>query len=220
MSTWLGNSDNRLLTGASSNSSLPGDIIRPVMEYAHKEIYAAENKWKPGDWLQEPEGIQKINGELFPSWYNKDKAQKQDKRTFDKVSKKLATDCTPAAARVEVGVTVLTDPITEKKKIVAWDGYDASGEDDVHSCNDAKPSVTLTPRNNGRRLTVSYTTGKFSLQNVRVTVNGTEIANFGASSSGSRTIANTADYGDNFTATATVQDEGYYSSQTTVRWSD
>src|SRR5690606_9410804 len=69
MGVWLGNPDTRVLT--NGNSSIPAKIIGQVMEFAHKEIYANENKWHPDMWYDEPEGLQHINGELFPSWYNK-----------------------------------------------------------------------------------------------------------------------------------------------------
>jgi membrane peptidoglycan carboxypeptidase len=93
MGVWLGNPDTKPLS--NGNSSIPGPIINSVMAYAHEEIYAKQGKWKQGDWYTMPTGIQKIGSELYPSWYNKDKAQQRSKMTFDKVSKNNITAMTP-----------------------------------------------------------------------------------------------------------------------------
>jgi membrane peptidoglycan carboxypeptidase len=210
MATWLGNNDTRLLQ--RSDSSIPGLIIQPVMEYAHKTIYAKDGRWKSGDWFKRPEGIQVIGGELYPSWYSKSQSQSTEKLTFDRVSKKLATDCTPDAAKIEISVTKIIDPITKKETFFASDGYDAKNDDDVHKCSDAKPTVSLDVSSDGERIFVNYTAGKFKLENVIVTVNGVEVANLSPDNSGSKTIFSGKSATDSFTVSATVRDEGYYTS--------
>lgn len=209
MATWLGNNDTRLLL--QSDSSLPGLIIQPVMEYAHKTIYAKEGKWKDGDWFKRPDGIQTIGGELYPSWYNKSQSQSNEKIVFDKVSKRKATDCTPEGAKIEISVTGITDPVTKKKSYFASGGYDATKEDNVHKCSDAKPSVSLEISSDGEEITVSYTEGKFDLTTVTVSVNGTQIASISPSGSGSKTIESGMDGSSEFSVSASISDDGYYS---------
>ncbi len=217
MATWLGNNDTRLLK--QSDSSVPALIIQPVLEYAHKEVYQKEGLWKPGDWFKRPDGIQTINGQLYPSWYNKSQSQSTEKLTFDRVSKKKATDCTPAAAKIEVAVTSVVDPITKKKNYFANDGYDARASDDVHKCSDAKPSVSVTVSGNGKKIDVTYTEGKFNLTSVSITVNGKQLANLSPGGSGSKTIDSNEDGSSAFTVSATVTDDGYYSSGATEKYS-
>ena len=217
MATWLGNNDTRLLI--QSDSSVPGLIIQPVLEYAHKEVYAKDGRWKSGDWFEQPEGIQRINGELYPSWYDKSQAQSTKKMTFDRVSKKLATDCTPDAARIEISVITMKDPVSDRNTFIATDGYDASEDDDVHQCSDARPAVNVSVIGDGEEVIVNYTQGKFSLQNVVVTVNGRSVANLSPSSSGSRTVSTGLDGSDSFTVEARVTDEGYYTDTSSDRWS-
>lgn len=217
MATWLGNNDTRLLL--QSDSSLPGLIIQPVMEFAHKSIYAKSGKWKSGDWFKRPEGIQVINGELYPSWYNKSQSQSSEKIVFDRVSKKRATDCTPEGAKIEISVTSITDPITKKQTYFASDGYDAKNEDDVHKCSDAQPSVSLEVSKNGEEITVTYIKGKFSLETITVSVNGIEIASVSPNGSGSKTVESGMDGTTEFSLSATVTDAGYYSDTASDQYS-
>lgn len=208
MAAWLGNPDTRVLK--DGNSSLPAQIIGDVMEYAHKDIYAKDGRWKSGDWFKQPNGIQRINGELYPSYYNKNQSQSRVKMTFDRVSRKRATDCTPAAAKIEINVAVYTDPISKKKINMSTDGYDPSGTDDVHKCGDAQPSIAVSIQ--GGQINLSYVKGKFNLKNVSVKVDGRAVSDFAVGSSGSRAIDIPGGIEAPFTVTATVTDEGYYSS--------
>lgn len=209
MGVWLGNPDTTPLK--NGNSSLPGVIVNSVMTYAHQEVYKSEGKWKEGDWYTKPVGVQTINKELYPSWYNKNKAQQFNKMIFDKVSKKKATNCTPAAARIEQNVIKTSDPNTKKDVFVASDGYDATKEDDVHQCGDATPSVSVSiiggPGNYTIRATVGA--GRGSLTNISISVNGTSISEQAITGPGSYEAPYTGS-GPNFTASATATDDLYY----------
>ncbi len=184
---WLGNPDTSPLK--NGNSSIPGPIVNSVMTFAHQEIYAKEGKWKEGDWYTQPDGIQKIGRELYPSWYNKAKANQRAKMVFDKVSKKKATDCTPQGARIEIDVIKSTDASNRRELFIASDGYDATKDDDAHKCDDAKPavsgiSVTGAP-GGARKITVNATQGKAALTNIEITVNGSNVLSQTISSGGS-----------------------------------
>jgi hypothetical protein len=192
------------------------------MEYAHKNVYGPEGKWKAGDWYTQPAGIKRINNEVYPAWYD----QKQsigENMVFDRVSKKKATDCTPEAAKISVVVTKVTDPTNQKVSYVANDGYDASADDDAHKCDDAKPevgSITVTSAGGNKyKISVSVVAGKFTLTNINVDVNGKTIATLPATSSG--TYSTTYEFTDNSTQTiaATATDDGYYTSSSSITYS-
>lgn len=218
MGVWLGNNDPQPLK--NGNSSLPGTIINEVMTYAHEQVYQKENKWKPGDWYTMPNGVQKINGELYPSWYNKKDAQQQLKMTFDKVSQKLATSCTPDGAKTDQDVFKTVDPNTKKTVYIAPTGFDATSNDDKHSCDDAKPtipSVTIT-KSSGSTYIISATliAGKGNLTNVMFSVNGTTINQQDITGAGSYTATYTPTGSDPFTVTVTATDDLDYSVTSTA----
>jgi len=141
MGVWLGNPDTTILKNGTS--SLGSPVIAKVMEYAHKEVYAAEGAWKSGDWYTQPAGIQRVGKEAYPSWWSKTQGQTNFKLTFDKVSKKKATDCTPEGARLVADVLKSTDPVTKKDSFAnVPDGYVATEDDDRHQCSDSAPTIT------------------------------------------------------------------------------
>ena len=216
MAVWLGNSDASILTHGTS--SLPGSIIAKVMEYAHKDIYAAEGLWKSGDWYTQPAGIQNVNNELYPAWWNKTQGQTTTKLNFDRVSKKKATQYTPPGAIIELDVIKMVDPVTKKDVFIAPDGYDGSQDDDVHKATDVVPipavsiDVIATTNPNTYTITASVVQGTFPLTNVQIMVGGVVIATIPANGT------NTYKYNGTLTATdkaskavsVTATDSGYY----------
>ncbi|OYX54080.1 hypothetical protein B7Y92_00210 [Candidatus Saccharibacteria bacterium 32-50-13] len=208
MGLWLGNSDTSTIR--TSNSVLGGRVVSNVLSYAYKDIYAAEGKWKAGDWFGRPEGIQQQGRELYPSWWNKNQGQTKQKLTFDRVSKFKATDCTPAAAKIEIEVLRSIDPVTKREVFIAPDGYDASKDDDKHGCDDPKPSASINEYSSSGGGTVSFTAGqgKFALQSIEVLVDGKSIA----SVSGSASSAVVGSLSSGTKITIVVTDEGYYST--------
>lgn len=207
MSVWLGNPDNTVLTNGRSN--IPAEILKDVFEYAHTQIYAPEGKWTPNQWFDQPQGIQRIGGELYPSYYNKSAAQSNAKLMFDRVSKKKATSCTPEGAKIEIGVTKIKDPITKKDVFIAPDGYNPNADDDAHSCGDAKPSVG-TISVSGNKASISLQQGKFPLQTVEVGVDGASILSQQVSGSG--TVTAPLGGRKSGTITVTLTDHGYYTA--------
>jgi penicillin-binding protein 1A len=216
MGVWLGNPDTRVLT--NGNSSIPAKIIGQVMEYAHKDVYASEGKWSPangGNWFTRPSNIQVIAGELYPSWYNKSKSQAGTKMTFDKVSKKKATDCTPDGARIEITVQKFTDPISKKDTYTTTDGYDATADDNIHNCSDTKPTIgniTVSTKKGGGPIEVDVAAGKNPLQTVEIKVGSTVIASLPASASGTYKTTYTPTATGSQTVTVTVTDSVFYTA--------
>ena len=214
MGLWLGNSDTSIIGSVDSAFGMP--VIRSVMQYAHHEIYAKDNRWNTNTWYSKPSGIQQVGGELYPSWWHKNQGQSNTKLTFDRVSKKKATDCTPEAAKEEFDVMKSIDPITKAEVFTAPDGYDASKDDDVHSCDDQKPSLSniSVHKVNGDnyQITVSVSGGKFSLATINFTVNGTIVKSSDISSGGQQTATATITKDGVNSVSVSVRDSGYYTS--------
>ncbi len=220
MGVWLGNQDSTPLS--NGNSTMPGAILDPVMRYIHQDIYQPAGKWKPGDWITRPSGIQVINGELYPSWYNKDQGKTNAKLTFDKVSKFKATSCTPDAAKQDVDVQQFTDPITKQPSYIAPDGYDATKDDNVHQCSDAKPhvgTINVTPNGDGSyKISVSVVQGTNPLQQLQVQVGSTIVNNTAISSNGTYDTTYTFTATGPQTITATLTDSVFYTDVGTLSY--
>ena len=210
MAVWLGNSDTTVLR--NGNSLLPGSIIAKVMSYAHTEVYAKEGKWTSGDWISQPNGMQRVGNELYPSWWNKDQGQTNAKLKFDTISKKKATVCTPEAAIIELDVKKYIDPITKKDAYISPDGYDATQDDDTHKCEDIKPTVSLTVSPGTDPGTYVFTAtvakGTFNIKSVTLQSGSTTLATFATGTP--FTFTGSLPTGAS-SATATVIDEGLYS---------
>lgn len=215
MGVWLGNPDTTILKNGTSSIGSP--IVAKVMEYAHKEVYAPEGKWKSGDWFSSPNGIQKVGIELYPSWWSKTQGQNNAKLTFDRVSRKKATDCTPAGARIELDVVKTTDPVTKRDSYSnVPEGYNAREEDNVHSCSDAVPvitSVNATDNADGTwTITVNVAQGTFDLSDSSVSINANgPLAVTRSGSSYKATYTGTANPVLTTDVLVSVTDDGYYS---------
>lgn len=218
MAVWLGNNDSKPLNLNRGYSTIPAMLLDHVLASATK-YYIDAGKAKASDWFTQPAGIQKINGELFPSYYNKSTATSTAEITFDRVSKKKATSCTPARAQVKIAVTKSTDPVSKQDILVATDGYDPNADDDAHSCDDAKPAINVSVSADGKTINASVAKGKFDITNLEIRVNDQVIASPAYAGSNTFAIPNTAGTSRSFTVTATVIDSGYYEGVDTAQWS-
>lgn len=213
MGMWLGNSDTSVIGTSASNYGMP--VIRSVMEFAHTQVYAKEGKWKSGQWYERPSGIQTVNGELYPSWWNKRQSQSTEKITFDKVSKKKATNCTPDGAKEEIEVTKVIDPLTKKESISVPAGYDANSEDDVHKCDDTKPqigSMSVSRSGNKYTINVDVSAGTWELAAIEITVDGKSIKSSEITSGGKQTATVEFEEAGTHTVSVTVRDSAYYTA--------
>lgn len=124
---------------------------------------------KPQSWA-EPSGIQHlpayhsampyssmgpaVSTDIYPSWYKRATVSTKS-QTIDKISNKLATDCTPALARQTVGGNSTANAFSidifyPKGANASTTNSTATREtDDVHSCSDEKPVVSVTASDNG-----------------------------------------------------------------------
>jgi hypothetical protein len=161
--SWVGN-HTRHVTLNTSMEILTEPLTRGWMEYAHRNL-------KPVNW-QQPSSVKTApafivrnhihfgdiepspTNDLFPSWYVGGNKTKNSSATIDKVSNKIATNCTPPAAKEFVSnanaATWNIDIFKGGKQNIGSSSSGSSGSttsaatDDVHNCNDSPPTVTLT----------------------------------------------------------------------------
>jgi membrane peptidoglycan carboxypeptidase len=156
---WVGN-HTRHVTLTNSMETLTEPLVRGWMESAHADL-------KPVAWAK-PTGMKTLPAfivrnkvsrlgesvpspatDLFPSWYQP-RSTATTTQSTDRVSGKIATSCTPELAR-----QTLTNSNASSWNIDLWNGGSTSSTnttsssaskatDDVHSCNDSPPSITIT----------------------------------------------------------------------------
>ncbi len=212
MSVWLGNNDNRPLTVGRGNSRIPMYMVDQVMAEA-TDLYKSENKLADAYWSR-PNGIQVINGDIYPSYFDKASIPANTPIVFDKVSKKKATDCTPALAKETINVLKSTDPVTKQDIFTSPDGYDATANDDAHSCSDAKPTISVSIAGSSNNATVTYGAGTFTPTSIELLIDGQQTASQPISGSGTWNVQLSASAGPH-TVTAIITDSGYYQTTST-----
>lgn len=220
MGIWVGNHDSEPLRDALS--SRIGPTVSKIMGPIHTNVFASDGSWKSGDWFTQPAGVQRltVNGrtDLFPSWYNKNQNQGNSVRmTFDSVSKKKSTDCTPARARVEESVIKSVDPVTRRETLLAPNGFDPSGDDNVHNCSDVKPfvsNINIKKEGNQYTITAAVNQGTHPLQSVEFKVDNQVIATVPAGASADYSTTYTAASAGEKNIVVTVIDQALYDGST------
>lgn len=219
---WVGNHDSKP-AAPNAYSTVLGATNAGVMRDVHANIFAKDGTWKANDWFSVPAGLQKLTvsgkTDWFPSWFNKAKATTGEKMVFDSVSKKKATDCTPAAAKVEISVQTMTDAATKQKIYLTTDGYDPNATDNIHQCGDVKPFVNNVgvSKNGGKyTINVSVTQGTHALQTINISVGGASAGSISVSGSGSYSLNYTPTANGMQTVSATVTDTALYTSDPPV----
>jgi membrane peptidoglycan carboxypeptidase len=239
--SWVGN-HTRHVTLNTTLENLTEPLTRGMME--------AAQAGKPASTFTAPADIKTLpafivrnhihfgdiepspTNDLFPSWYQA-KTATSSSQVIDKVSNKLATTCTPDSAKQTVGnsnaaswnVDIFVGGSSNSAAAV-------SGNDDVHNCGDASPSVTVTPSSSecdppaGCTITATVTQGTHQLSDpaypnfpgtVTFSVGGQVIKTYNVTDSPSTisfTYVPTSD-GAN-TITAQVTDSVLYSSTGTA----
>jgi hypothetical protein len=216
---WWGNHIPAALKGGSS--SYLADMLRGIMVPVYNNVFKPDGTWKPNEWFTKPAGIQslKINGrtDIYPSWYNKNqKKTTTEKKKFDKVSKKLATNCTPASAIEELDVIKNVDPLTKQAIYTPPEGYDTEHYDDVHKCGtDQSPFVSdvmsLTTGEAGKYYLISHVrAGTHPVSSVVMSFNGNSYNASQYSDGGWRIIVDGLP--GTFAVNVSVTDSAYYTA--------
>lgn len=177
VSVWAGNHNGAPLKDALSYRI--GPTVGEITGSIHTDVFQKDGSWKPSDWYTRPSGVQTLSvggrTDLFPSWYSKNSGNNSVQMTFDKVSKKKATDCTPEGAKDIQTVSKTTDPVSRQTNYIAPFGYDASSDDDVHRCDDIKANILSTSasrKGNTYLITADIGATTHPTQTVELLVNG------------------------------------------------
>ncbi len=178
MAVWLGNPDTTPLHN-NATSIVPGQMLDTVLQYAYKTDYQNAGKWKPGDWISQPAGIQRIGcrtntlqvvagrpdqgcGEVYPSYWNVN--QGLTNVDFDSATKKLATTCTPSSLKVTqsvIKIPLISSVTPNQALYVDPKGtYTLAGSlaDSAGDCTNATNTINAQPPNIGTP-TYSQVTG-------------------------------------------------------------
>jgi penicillin-binding protein 1A len=189
---WIGQHENKTLSGFMEQKTSP--IWREFFQRAHEGVAGAGDTW------QKPAGIKTVcinpitgyatssggRCDIFPSWYAPRYPDSSKKAVIDTISNKLATECTPEAAKQSIsGGGILAELPTSDPMYNNWmrpiqARYGASGgiipsdKDDVHSCDPAdKPFInSLTYDETTKKIVADVRQGKYPLKNVSFKANG------------------------------------------------
>ena len=158
---WVGN-HTRHVTLRSSMENLTEPLTRGWMEYAHANekpvnwVQPATVKTAPAFVVRNHVALGSIEpsptNDLYPSYYIGGSNKSSTSATTDRVSGKLATSCTPADAKQTVtngnanfwNIDVFSGGKANLANAASNAVVAAAPQDDVHNCNDAPPTVTLT----------------------------------------------------------------------------
>lgn len=200
VASWVGHHTRTKALTSGGMEYLTAPLSRDWMQYALSKVDGDPVNW------ERPAGVKTLKSyvqrahvgansrepgpteDLFPSWY-KGKTGTSASATIDKVSGGIATSCTPALARETVGGA--NDNAFDADDFYpvgssSGSNYNANRSDDVHSCDDTLPTITLTtPQtctaagSSGCQITVVASKGTHNLGGgdhggtVSVSINGT-----------------------------------------------
>lgn len=163
--TWVGYHDRtKELSGFMETMTQP--IVSGWMQKAHEGIKPEERpkpagiQTLPAFVVRNHVGVGSVEpsptNDLFPSWYKK--TNPNTKQTIDIVSNKLATDCTPPRARQSASGASANSLSSDRFNGTA--GVTTTEKDDVHKCEDAKPSISLAVSGGGANYVFTATASK------------------------------------------------------------
>lgn len=225
---WVGyHSRQREMTGFMENMTRP--IWKGWMDDVHDNLQPEERRRPAGIQTQPAYVIRSSVGggaavpspqqDIYPSWYKNNRRSSNVKRVLDQVSNKLATDCTPPRARQEVDDAAAESFSSDTFVGSGGNNSNTSETDDVHKCDDNKPTVRLSIQqtDGGYNLVAVVTQGTHPLSSdrfkgsVSFSVNGETLpgGSYEINSSGSTVYSNYQPAGT-VTVTATVVDSVLY----------
>jgi penicillin-binding protein 1A len=132
------------------------------------------------------------NCDIFPSWYTPRYPDSSKKATIDTISNKLATECTPEAAKQTItGGGIMSELPTSDSNYNNWikpvqaryggaGGAIPTDKDDIHTCDPAdQPSIKIVSvAQSGSKVTVKYsvTQAKYPIKTVNFKIDGSIVA--------------------------------------------
>jgi len=225
---WVGYHNRQIaMSGFMENMTQP--ILEGWMESVHDNL-KPEERARPADLQVLPAFVVRTHvgvgsvepspvTDLYPSWFKKKVSAA--KQTIDKVSSKLATDCTPARAKEDVTGGDATNFSGDR---FVNRGSQTGEKDDVHNCSDAKPtiSVSATPSGGSYVLSATVAPGTHPLSSdkfpgtVNFIIDGQNIRSFQVNDAGTVSFTYTPDFTGTKTITAEVIDSVLYDASATA----
>ncbi len=237
LGVWAGNNDNQPMNQASSIVAAP--IWQTYMAAVTKDTTVEQFKRPSGikevtldaNTGKAPSpGTKKTRTDIFPAWYQVPQPSSDQQAKIDKVSGKLATECTPADAIETISAGLITaevpptdisyarwqPPVAAIAASLGMSGGSIPTEkDNIHSCSDVKPSVSVsTDKSSGANFTITaaVSSGTHTANKLIFYMDGAEIASQNIAGSGSYDI----DYSPSSTGShqfsARVVDAALYSA--------
>lgn len=217
---WVGyHTRQRVMSGTMETMTLP--MWRSFMQKAHDTIEPIERE-KPAGLQNLPAFVVRSNPGLgavvpsaandwFPSWY-KGNNKAAEGQTIDKVSNKLATNCTPERAKEKV-TGASANQFSADRFVTGAGNANTSEQDDVHKCEDSKPSIAInaSPSGNSYVLSVDVVQGTHALSSdkfkgtVNYIVDGQTVRSFQVDNAGSGLASFT--YTPDFTGSKEIRAE-------------
>lgn len=221
---WVGN-HTRNVSLTSTMEVLTNPLVKGWMESAHTNV-------KPVNWTK-PSGIKtlpafvvrthvgigsvepSVANDIYPSWYVPKSAAAAN-QTIDTISNKLATSCTPERAKKQV---TGGDALTFSVDVFVTGGAsaDTSTSDDIHKCDDAKPSITIDTASE-TSMTVSVRKGTHPLSSdshkgtINIIIDGQIVQAFDMDAEGTKTLNYTYSGTGSKQVTAQIIDSVLYDS--------
>ncbi len=189
---WVGNNDNSPMSAAAADIAAPiwRTYMNAVLGGTPNEAFAKPASLKTVSLDKTTgrgvtAGTKTTTVDLFPSWYTAMGSVGGKSAQIDKVSGKLATECTPDLAKDTAYSSAILPEITKAEnpsQYLNWltalqrAGYSTSGgdlptdADNVHHCDDVKPTVVINGAGGGGpyNLNIKVNSGTFTANKLEV----------------------------------------------------
>ncbi len=236
---WVGN-HSRTVSYVGQPENMTDPVVKGFMQGAIDRIGGEAVNWtQPSGIKTAPAYVNRSKTaagqsvpsgatDIFPSWYV-GKTGTNTSQTLDKVSNKVATSCTPELAKQN---STNSNAASWNVDVFAGGSTGGSapqqtGKDDIHNCNDTKPTVSITAVNgsstggtaidcpaSGCKIMAYVEQGTYPLTSadrlnfpgtLTLAANGQTVDSVGISSSGGHEFTYTPPDGTSGTVTLTVQ---------------
>jgi penicillin-binding protein 1A len=162
--SWVGYHTRNKSLNAAGMEFITLPLTRTVMQYALDSLHTNPVNWTPPQGIQTQSSFKSITAystqgpspttDIYPSWY-KQRATSSKQVTIDRVSNKVATNCTPDSAKQNTGGNAAPNAYSidifyppGNNASTNSQTIDTSAQDDVHKCSDSPPTINLTATGN------------------------------------------------------------------------
>jgi membrane peptidoglycan carboxypeptidase len=231
---WVGNNDDSPMSGAAADIAAPvwRTYMNSVLEGKPNQPFAKADGVKTvtldkTTGRSVTAGTKNTTVDLFPSWYTPMTSADGKSAVIDKVSGKLATDCTPPLAKQTTYSSAIQPEITRQQNPYQYQqwlaalqkaGYATSGgniptdSDDVHHCDDIQPQVSILGASGGGpyNLMIQVQSGTFTANQLQVYFDDQIVSTQVINGSGTYQVSYSPTQTGSHTFKAVVTDTGLY----------